>query len=159
MLVILLLCPDPPSTLVPCSVSPEPEHMTELSELILVFLLSPIVLALMKGAVGRRGFPIIENRPVSYPLAQTVALFLHVIHVFGFLSAGIVLTSSLVLPQVNIFKGYLTLAHFPSGWQPVLFQPGTRFRKECHSHTFQGATWKWVSIYCSVHCGGSSVCV
>ena len=65
---------------------------------------------------------------------------------FGFLSAGIVLTSSLVLPQVNIFKRYLTLARFPSGWQPVLFQPGTRFRKECHSHTFQGATWKWVSI-------------
>ena len=69
MLVILLLCPDPPSTLVPCSVSPEPEHMTELSELILVFLLSPIFLALLKGAMGRRGFPNIENRPVSYPLA------------------------------------------------------------------------------------------
>ena len=48
------------------------------------------------------------------------------IHLFGFLSAGIVLTSSLALPQVNIFKLYLTLIRFPSGWQPVLFQPGTK---------------------------------
>ena len=31
----------------------------------------------MEGALGRRGFPNIENRPISYPLAQTMALFLH----------------------------------------------------------------------------------
>lgn len=68
-LVILLLHSDPPSILVPCPVSPEPEHLTEWSELMLVFLLSPIFLALMEGAMGRRGFPNIENRPISYPVA------------------------------------------------------------------------------------------
>lgn len=63
--------PPPRSTFhpCPCSVSPEPEHTTEWSELMLVFLLSPIFLALMEGALGRRGFPNIENRPISYPLA------------------------------------------------------------------------------------------
>ena len=50
----------------PPPLSREPEHMTEL---MLVFLLSPIFLALMEGAMGRRGSPNTENRPISYPLA------------------------------------------------------------------------------------------
>lgn len=158
MLVILLLCPDPPSTLVPCSVSPEPEHMTELSELILVFLLSPIFLALMKGAVGRRGFPNIENRPVSYPLAQTMALFLHVNtcvwfpfsrNCFDIFSCP---TSSQYFQTISNpgpFSVWLATCPF-SAWCKV--QERMPFSYIPRSHMEMG-------VYCSVHCGGSSVCV
>ena len=69
MLVILLPHSNPPSTLVPCSLSPESEHMTELPESMLVFLLSSPFLALMKGAMVKRGFPNIENKRVSCLLA------------------------------------------------------------------------------------------
>lgn len=55
-------------------------------------------------------------------------------HVFGLVSAAIILTSSLVLPKVNIFTLYVTLAHFPSGWEPALIQPGANARESMPSH-------------------------
>lgn len=44
--------------------------------------------------------------------------------VFSFVLVAVILKPPLVLPKVDIFEVYLTLASFPSGWELACIPPG-----------------------------------